>query len=1403
MGLIRKIVGLILFLGIAQAQTYTIKITDGNIGISGVQAFGTNGINEIPALFSDSSGTIKIDTSSLSSGTPTVALAKQGSGLKFSPSEIQLSLNSCPGYTCHVVGVLGDEESTIIQWRVRASDGTPIIGAPVNLGGNSCARATDNSGLVIFSSVKKSGSCSDTDSNPSNDNLHLVVNNPLGKVCTFTHSSPTSLCTNAVHPEGLTVANCQDGSIDPPTSTVEYEIRVKHFHSQSPLGGVTLDGNHNFGMARLTNSQGYYRFFASSLATYDVVPTLPGYAFSPSVLSIDPISCPKVGTRRICETKAIPTQTKASALIKAYIRDTTNKPLQGFSVDYNNRCSPLPRSDASGFVYLASTKQSSCDNNSFKLLASQSGCSVIGGDEINHCPTLYSNQVNITVACGLPPTEEFTISGKAFDLDGTPLSGITILKDGSWGATTNADGSYSISVPASKTVKIAPDHPLKAFDPKLIGFAGISKNFSNIHFNAVAPFETLSDNPDNPLCDAQPTYTISGFVFNADGTPMAGAQILNNHEQVAITNSEGAYTITVNTYTSNWITAENNNKKFDPAGYSLPKLVCDKQNINFKEVQKPSVLLGGTVRDSIGLPIQGVSIYLKVVSDGETQERTTTTNSEGYYLHTALQGSSFELSADFGNFTFTPDKRNGTADSSSYTNDFTSLQTIATPTPTPTNTLTPTLTPTATKTPTITPTATNTKTPTITPTYTNTATPTRTPTITPTSTVTPTPTKTATATVTPTPTNTATNSPTATASSTPTKTPTSTKTSTPTSTPSSTPTEEPHDWLCHCPPGLEGNNCISMRLPIPAIEAHLRQHDHDYLGQCSTPTATATKTSTPTNTPTNSPTASATPTPSNTATSTPTSTPTFKAGAPLPPFTEHKLDGKHGIGLSMVEMNKVAHFSHYGRDGTLKYTTHNGQNFNTETVLQNVYDIFSGYSSRTAVVVNDSVNIVFYDGVEKSVRHARKTSSGWTNNLVSQNAESPNAVMCGSDICACYRDTASNSLVFAKFSNNSWSKETVSHNSGKFCDIEAKGAIVHLSNSSELLVSEKSTQWSTETISTSNVREFPSIHRANNGSLRVLAHMGTETSYDGSAILFEKSTTWTQKTVDSPYAGGFPAISELSDGSELYANRYLRHSALFGSASFVRLTKIEPFTYPIWKIFNDRNYCTGNRYYNQLSVANDDTIYLAYHFQIGCNENFDGIVLHISGAEPTPTPTNTPTNTPNPSHTSTPSPTPTSTNTPTATSTPTATPTSTPTVTSTPSAPKFALSGEFKSALNGRKLTAEEKDELSEAGLFVVARRLDAEDEVYSIKVDDSFSYSISVPKGQYLIYPGAQFAKLKVVSVPAKYTLTVASEFTGLHFAAVTSDFAKQQGGAAALKKGLKEKLKGKKRYKPRRAKS
>jgi hypothetical protein len=219
--------------------------------------------------------------------------------------------------------------------------------------------------------------------------------------------------------------------------------------------------------------------------------------------------------------------------------------------------------------------------------------------------------------------------------------------------------------------------------------------------------------------------------------------------------------------------------------------------------------------------------------------------------------------------------------------NFTTLCSVPTSTPTPTNsptntvTNTPTLTPTnsPTKTPTNTPTNSPTLTPTNSPTNSPTLMPTNTPTSTATNTLTSTPTNTLTQTPTNsptnTPTNTVTNSPTPTATNTQTNTATGTvPTNTPTNTPTNSPTNTATNTITNTPSSTPTNTVTNSPTQTPTNTVTNTPTN----APSSTPTNTVTNTPsnsptyTVTNTPTNSPTSTITNTPTNTPSSTPTRT---------------------------------------------------------------------------------------------------------------------------------------------------------------------------------------------------------------------------------------------------------------------------------------------------------------------------------------------------------------------------------------------------------------------------------------------------------------------------------------------------------------------------------------------------
>jgi hypothetical protein len=502
-----------------------------------------------------------------------------------------------------------------------------------------------------------------------------------------------------------------------------------------------------------------------------------------------------------------------------------------------------------------------------------------------------------------------------FDEEGFALPYAILLLNNVAVGSTNISGDYSIVVDGAATYTLEFTYGDKKFNPARLSIAEIDRDFPNIDFRAVLPIpSTIIDPYPGRVCPVKSEYIISGKTYDRSGNPLSGVTILNNHEEVASSASDGTYSFTIERLNSGWVTAEYQDLPFNPSGISVPTALCDEEGIDFKVSPLETFVLGGRVLNEFGNSLTGIYVKL-ITSDGE---QITQSEASGYYSFNIEEGADYTIIAMPPSAReFAPVLISGTGH---VDEDFLDFSLVALPTPTPTSTPTATATHTPSNTPTVTPTATATFTATITPTASQTPTPTKTATATatatasstPTSTATPTNTHTPTVTFTPSPTATATNTATSTMTPTATKTatasPTATvtatatasKTATPSPSPTATPSPTPNEIrFCHVPDGNPSNCQQLVAKPGTGelehhleygsyvtvfVESEAKFHERDFIGECpancifptSTPTATPTKTATPTPTSTRTatPTATRTPTATSTPTSTPTATPT-------------------------------------------------------------------------------------------------------------------------------------------------------------------------------------------------------------------------------------------------------------------------------------------------------------------------------------------------------------------------------------------------------------------------------------------------------------------------------------------------------------------------------------------------
>lgn len=869
----------IMLLGIlpasAVAQTFTVKVQHNGTPVAGVQVHGNYGVNALPSRFTNNSGEFQIAVDELPSSRPVITFTHTAGGYRFEPPELAVGLESCPGYQCKVAAIQDGVVQSIVHWTLRTPQGIGVEGLPVGLPQAflGCEKTTDHAGYVFFAVPQHTTSCNTTNDALADNPYTVFPLSPAGKTCSYSTSlsSKFSVCTNNGDGYGYATASCTASSPLSVGASTSYKITVRQANGNGAF--TTFIGNEKFNAQpihkRVSASNGDFTFTTAQLGVgastqINLVPT-GDFRYYPAELQLSPNSCP--GNQ--CFVWAV-RDGSSSAGIDWLVKEGTSA-RSGITVDSPQllRCGAAPkRTDLDGRVVFPATVTAQCDNSdltnvndALSINPYASGCAFThsSATPFQICPTSKSVQGEFSAQCGVPSPGQISLSGTVVDPDGRALARMSITNGTTQVATTDDAGAFRILVDEGSNYSLGVQSNTLLFDPKVLGLASVNQNLSDLRFTQVAPLGAMPAPQPDPLCPVQTSYAIRGRVFNQYGAPLAGVTIHNNHEAVAVSDSDGRYTVQGAALTPQWLTAQFGSTYFDPAGIAIPEIVCDKEEANFRQMEVELKLLSGRVTDAAGTALVGATVKAEI--DG-TYRETVSNESGRYALSIPLDGP-FKVWVEFEDYTFTPNERSGVAEDDEEQLDFSAIETLPAPTPTPLPSATPTRTPTLT--PSSTPTAPATPTSTSTHTASATATPVRTATSTPTSSATATATATTTSSATPqltaTATFTATNTPTRTATST--HTPVVSVTLTPTTSPTSSPTNAPTQVATQAPTvtstPLPTNTSTPLKTATPQ--------------STSTPAATATSTSTPTFTTTFTATPTSTSTPTRTSTPTPTMLP--------------------------------------------------------------------------------------------------------------------------------------------------------------------------------------------------------------------------------------------------------------------------------------------------------------------------------------------------------------------------------------------------------------------------------------------------------------------------------------------------------------------------------------------------
>jgi len=230
------------------------------------------------------------------------------------------------------------------------------------------------------------------------------------------------------------------------------------------------------------------------------------------------------------------------------------------------------------------------------------------------------------------PSPKFAISGRITDEANAPVNGVKVTLSGSQSvtATTDANGNYGFSnLPTSGRYVLTP---------------------AKAGFIFHSPSETLLTPSGDKTVNfsAEHTHAVTG-VIKAGAIPIAGVTVAVSGSTTtsAVTDSNGAYSLTLVAGGNYVLTPSKPHHTFDPVTKSIDKLSADTQvDFNATILQHS---ISGHVVNTKGDPFAGVTMVLS-----GTVNATTTTLADGSYSFPNINGGCNCTVSAANNYLLTP-----------------------------------------------------------------------------------------------------------------------------------------------------------------------------------------------------------------------------------------------------------------------------------------------------------------------------------------------------------------------------------------------------------------------------------------------------------------------------------------------------------------------------------------------------------------------------------------------------------------------------------------------------------------------------------------------------------------------------------------------------------------------------
>ena len=208
--------------------------------------------------------------------------------------------------------------------------------------------------------------------------------------------------------------------------------------------------------------------------------------------------------------------------------------------------------------------------------------------------------------------DSYTISGYIRDSNGKEISEV-LLKDLPDNPKTDDDGFYIAAVPSSWSGTVTPQKEGLTFTPTSQTYTGV-----------------LNDQQDQDYLSNITVISISGYVYDKDGTGMTDV-ILNGLPGTPLTDSDGFFSVTVESGWSGTVIPERSNYVFTPENIVYTNVTSEQSEQNYTEASQESLSVyqagtgaGGITSSPAGIDcgeecvatfLSGSSVTLSVVPD--------------------------------------------------------------------------------------------------------------------------------------------------------------------------------------------------------------------------------------------------------------------------------------------------------------------------------------------------------------------------------------------------------------------------------------------------------------------------------------------------------------------------------------------------------------------------------------------------------------------------------------------------------------------------------------------------------------------------------------------------------------------------------------------------------------------